>query len=106
MRYRLVWRANYRPSGLYEIYVNDEILNYQDIYGNVLTQFDTYLLRNSIVSVTGERFLPVGGFNKRDYWVDNLTDYGDVRVRFKYVGPGGNSTNGLSIDYVKLIPVY
>ena len=104
MRYRLEWRAYYRPSGIYEVYVNDQILKYKDKFGNTLTAFDTYELRNSVLSVTGERFFPNLGFNTRDYWIENLTDYGDVRIRFKYIGPGGSSSNGFNIDYVRLIP--
>ena len=107
MRYRLEWRANSRPSGLYTIYVNDQVLETQDKFGNVYTEFDTYDLRESIVSVTGERFLSnEEGFNMKDYWVENITDYGDVKIRFEYKGPGENSTNGFNIDYVKLIPDY
>lgn len=107
MRYRLEWRANSRPSGLFEVYVNDQVLEYvADKFGNIKTEFDTNLLKESIISVTGERFFPEGGFNMRDYWVEHLTAYGDVRIRFEYLGPGLNSTNGLNIDYVKLIPDY
>ncbi|MDX2431100.1 MAG: hypothetical protein QNK35_09215, partial [Bacteroides sp.] len=104
MRYRLEWRANSRPSGLFAVYVNDVELTFEDKFGNIYTEFDTYDLRESVISVTGDRFLPEGGFNMRDYWVENLTEYGDVKVRFEYRGPGGNNTNGLNIDYVKLIP--
>ena len=106
MRYRLEWRANSRPSGIFSVYVNGQLLKYQDKWGNVLTEFDTNDLKKSVVSVTGERFLAEGGFNMKDYWVDHITDYGDVTVRFEYKGPGENSTNGFNIDYVKLIPEY
>ena len=106
MRYRIEWRANSRPSGLFSVYVNDQVLEWQDKFGNSYTEFDTNLLQNSVISVTGERFLPVDGFNTRDYWVENLTDYGDVKVRFEYKGPGASSTNGFNIDYIKLIPDY
>ncbi len=104
MRYRLEWHTNYRPSGIYEVYVNDKLLEYKDKFGNTLTSFDNYDLRNSIVSVTGARLLPILGFNSRDYWVEHLTEYGDVKVRFKYIGPGGSTNNGFNIDFVKLIP--
>jgi hypothetical protein len=104
MRYRLEWRANSRPSGVFKVYVNDQVLDYQDKFGNTYTEFDTDALRQSVISVTGERFLPEGGFNMRDYWVNHLTDYSDVTVRFEYVGSGVSSTNGLNIDYIKLIP--
>ncbi len=104
MRYRLEWHANYRPSGLYEVYVNDQLLGYTNKFGSVVTSFDNYELRNTVVSVTGERISPVLDFNSRDYWVDHLTEYGDVRVKFKYIGAGASNTNGFNIDYVKLIP--
>jgi len=106
MQYRLEWRANSRPSGLYEIYVNDSLLTYEDKFGFEYSEFDTNDLKYSVISVTGERFLPVDGFNMKDFWVDHLTTYGDVRIRFEYKGPGASSTNGFNIDYVKLIPVY
>ena len=104
MRYRLEWRANSRPSGVFQVYVNNQLLEYQDKFGNTHTDFDTDELRQSVISVTGERFFPEGGFNMRDYWVDHISEYGDITIRFEYVEPGASSTNGLSIDYVKLIP--
>ena len=105
MRYRLEWRGNYRPSGMYEVYVNDQILEYKDKFDESYTAFDTYYFNSPILSVTGELFQPDEvGFNTRDYWIDHLTDYGDIRIRFKYLGPGEKSTNGFNIDYVKLIP--
>ena len=104
MRYRLEWRASSRPSGVYEVYVNDSILTYEDKFGNVHTDFDLSDLKYSVVSVTGERFLSEQGFNMRDYWVESITEYGDVTVRFKYLESGESSTNGFNIDYIKLIP--
>lgn len=106
MRYRLEWRANSRPSGLFSVYVNDQVLEVQDKFGNVYTEFDTNDLNLSVISVTGERFLSEGGFNIRDYWVDSVTEYGDVTIRFEYKGPGKSNTNGFNIDYIKLIPDY
>jgi hypothetical protein len=94
MEYRLEWRANYRPSGIFAVYINDFKLG----------EFDTYSLRSSIISVTGQRFIPVEGFNRKDWWVENLEDFGDVKIRFEYLGPGSQSTNGFNIDYVALIP--
>ncbi|HUX57342.1 MAG TPA: hypothetical protein VMV77_10235 [Bacteroidales bacterium] len=93
-RYRFLWRANSRPSGLYEIYVNDVFIG----------KIDLYDLRKTVVSVTGELFIPVSGYNKFDFWVNNITDFGDVKVTIKYIGAGGSTTNGLTIDYISLIP--
>jgi len=94
MRYRLEWHANYRPSGYYAVYVNDQLVG----------EIDTYDLRRSVLSVTGERFLPTEGFNSVDWWVENVTGFGDVTVRFEYLNSGLSSTNGFNIDYVKLVP--
>jgi len=95
MKYRLEWRANYRPSGLYAVYINDTMLG----------EFDNYNLRQSVLSVTGERFVPDEGFNSKDWWVENITEFGNVSIRFEYLGKGSASSNGLNIDYVDLIPV-
>jgi hypothetical protein len=93
MRYRLVWRANSRPSGLFAIYINDE----------KIAEFDNNLLRSTILSVTGQYFIPDNGFNRKDFWVENISSFGDVSIRFQYLGPGRQSNNGLNIDYVELI---
>ena len=94
-RHRLEWRSNYRPSGIYNIYVNDEFLD----------EFDTYKLRSPVRSVTGELFRPTSsGYNKVDFWVDNLVEYGDVRVRFEFIGSGISTDDGFNLDYISLIP--
>ena len=93
-RYRLEWKANYRPSGIYKIYVNDDEVG----------EFDTFNLRYTLPSVTGQLFKPNNaGYNKIDFWVENLSDYGDVRLKFEYQGSGVSTDNGLNIDYVSLI---
>jgi len=94
MRYRLEWRGNFKPSGLYAIFVNDEKIG----------EFDSFYFSRSIISVTGDRFLSDNGFNIKDFWVDNLNDYGEVRIRFEFLDSGEQSSNGLNIDYIKLIP--
>ncbi len=104
MKYRLEWRANYRPSGVYSVYVNDQLVGLQDKWGDSQSQFDTYELRNSIVSVSGDRFIPDNGYNSTDAWIENITEFGDVKIRIEYVGAGEGKSNGLSIDYVSLIP--
>jgi len=94
MKYRLVWRANHRPSGTYAIYVNDLKIG----------EYDNYNLRSSVLSVTGERFLPEGGYNRKDWWVENITEFGSVIIRFEYLNSGISSTDGFNIDYIALIP--
>jgi len=105
-RYRLEWGASFRPSGSYSIYINDEVITREDRFGKIRTEYDTYELRQSVLSVDGEtRFLPVGNFNVVDFWVENITEFGDVRIRFEYTGPGSASENGFTIDYLALVPV-
>jgi hypothetical protein len=95
-RYRLLWRANYRPSGLFAVYINEDKVG----------EFDTYSLRSTVISVTGTRFSSSSsGFNRKDFWVENIDEFGDVAIRFEYLGTGFSSTNGFNIDYVELIPV-
>ena len=94
-RQRLEWGANYRPSGVYTIYINDEPIG----------EYDIFKLRSALLSVTGEIFSPnSSGFNRVDFWVENLTEYGDVRVKFEYKESGTSANNGFNIDYVSLIP--
>ncbi len=104
MRYRLEWGASFRPSGNYSIYVNGEILEYSDRYGRPQTIFDTDELSLVTRSVTGDKFVPVGNVNKRDYWVENITEFGDVEIKILYTGPGSKDLNGFSLDYVSLFP--
>ncbi|MFW5877944.1 MAG: fasciclin domain-containing protein [bacterium] len=97
-RYRLVIRSNYRPAGEYEIYVNNELIGTVDLFG----------LRRTGISVTGELFVPEKGFNFADFWVENLTEYGDALITFKFIGSGTapiSQMNGLSLDYISLISV-
>ena len=94
MKYRLEWKASYRPSGVFSVFVN----------GTDLGAYDTYNLRQSVISVTGERFSPDEGFNTKDWWVVSITDFGDVSIRIEYLDSGIGSNNGLNIDYISLIP--
>jgi hypothetical protein len=94
-KYRLVYRASFRPSGYYAIYVNGEMIG----------EFDTFYLRDPVYSVTGEIFVAVEGYNIKDWWVENITEFGDVTVRFEYLDPGLSTSNGFNIDYIQLVPV-
>ena len=94
-RYRLLLRSSYRPSGVYAVYVNETLVG----------EFDTYSLRSSVISVTGERFAPSdNGLNMKDFWVEDITEFGDVTIRFEYLESGNATSNGFNLDYVELIP--
>ncbi len=103
-RHRLEWRANYRPSGEYKIFVNDVELDQYDT-NHMGYPLDTYNLQNPLISVTGEINRPTSaGINSVDFWVDNITQFGDVVVRFEYMGSGEYQVNGFFVDYLSLIP--
>ncbi|MCF8345805.1 MAG: fasciclin domain-containing protein [Bacteroidales bacterium] len=98
--YRLVWRTNYRTSGLYAVYVNGNriklgLSNYDE--------FDTYKLTSGFFSVLGYKLYPDSrGFCSLDGWV-NIEEYGDVNITLEYLGPGSSNDNGLNIDYIQLV---
>ena len=89
--YKFLWRANYRPSGLIGVYVNDVRIGL----------IDNYSFRNL---VDGSR-PSVQGFNQKIWSNINVTEYGDLRIRFEYSAAGSGTSNGLNIDYVALFPV-
>lgn len=97
--YRFIWGANYRPSGVYEVYANDVQILY----------FDTFSLRKTVFSYDGQYFYsPINGNNQVDALIDNLTEFGNVKITIKYVGPGSPTLkplNGFNIDFVSLTPV-
>ncbi|MEX0980569.1 MAG: fasciclin domain-containing protein [Bacteroidales bacterium] len=99
-RYRLVWRTNYRTTGVFSIYVNDEIVKL-GISG--YEQFDTSQLINGFFSVLGYKLYPNSkGFCDLDGWVDNITDFGDITIEIKYFSSGESPENGIVIDYLAL----
>jgi hypothetical protein len=100
-RYRLLCRAKSKPSGVFQIFVNGELQDIDLGYG-VSDRVDLYDLGELVRSVTKEVFIPQNGFNSFDILVNNITQYGDVDVTFKYVNPGISSDNGIIVDYFKL----
>lgn len=102
-RYLVVVRTHMDYGGLYDIYVNDELVKTFDFY-------DYQRARGGIInSVTGVRFIPQGRFNKFDFWVENHTQYGKAKIRFEYKGAGVQPgtikiTPGLIIDYLEFLP--
>lgn len=97
-RYLFVVRTNMDFGGIYDIYVNDELVKTFD--------YADYLKQKGIIqsTVEGLRFIPDGRFNKFDFWVDNITKYGKAKIKFEYKGPGKARYNGLMIDYISFVP--
>ena len=97
-RYLMVVGTNMDIGGIYDIYVNDELAGTFDYY-------DFFLNRGIIFGVNGDRYLPDGRFNRFDMFVENITSYDEVNIRFEYQGPGNVPNNGLVIDYLEFVPV-
>jgi uncharacterized surface protein with fasciclin (FAS1) repeats len=85
-------------GGIFDIYVNDELVKTFDYYEYVRG-------RGIIFSVTGKRYIPRGRFNLFDMYVDNIEVYGSAKIRFEYKSPGFVASNGLVIDFIEFIPV-
>lgn len=97
-KYLMVVSTHMDVGGVYNIYVNDELVSTFDYY-------DFIRYRGIMPSVTGSRYLPDGRFNKFDFWVNNIVDYGRAKIRFEYNEPGKISGNGLILDYISFVPV-
>ena len=96
-KYLMVVRTNMNYGGVYEIYVNDELVKTFDY-------FDFVRFQGLMPSVTGKRYLPEGSFNRFDLWVDNITEYGKAKIKFKYKSPGYALGQGFILDYIDFIP--
>jgi uncharacterized surface protein with fasciclin (FAS1) repeats len=96
-RYIMVVNTHMDIGGIYDIFIDDVLARTFDYY-------DFVRFRGLSFSVTGERYLPVGRFNRFDMYVDNIDEYSRPRIRFEYKAPGFVPSNGLVIDYVEFIP--
>ena len=98
-KYLMIVATHMNIGGVYDIFVNDELVRTFDWY-------DFILYRQVMPSViAGRRYLPEGNFNKFDLLVDNIEEYSPAKIRFEYKAPGSVSNNGLVIDYIDFIPV-
>lgn len=97
-RYVMVVSTHMDIGGIYNIYVNDQLVKTFDYY-------DYIRFRGILTSVTGERYLPRGRFNRFDMYVDNIVEYGSAKIKFEYAGPSNMvPTNGFVIDYIEFKP--
>jgi hypothetical protein len=97
-RFLMVFRTIMRVGGVFDIYVNNQLIRTFD--------YAEYNVNRGIIySVTGKRYIPTAeGYNKFDCWLENLAVYGKAKVRIEYKGPSTLSLNGLIIDYIDFIP--
>jgi uncharacterized surface protein with fasciclin (FAS1) repeats len=96
-KYQMIVRTQMYVGGIYDIYVNDELVLSIDYYHYAI---NWEMWR----SVTGEWFLPEGPYNRFDCWVDKKNEYGNTKVKFVYREPGNVQNNGLVIDYIDFVP--
>jgi hypothetical protein len=97
-RYLMLVRTHMDFGGIFDIFVNDELVKTFD-YNDFATG------RGIIQSVVaGIRHIAVGRYNKFDFWVDNITEYGRAKIRIEYKGPSSSRFNGIFLDYVEFVP--
>jgi hypothetical protein len=96
-KYLMVVRTHMYVGGVFDIYVNDELVMTMDWY--------TYFLDPYWRSVAGGIYRPEGSYNRFDCFIENKLDYGQTRIKFVYREPGKVQTKGLLIDYIEFIPV-
>jgi len=96
-RYLMVVRTHMYVGGIFDIYVNDELVMTMDWYD--------YVRRREIWwSVYEGVYRPEGGYNRFDCWIENKAAYGQTKIRFDYRDPAGVVNNGLVIDYIEFFP--
>ncbi len=97
-KYLMVISTHMDIGGIYDIYVNNQLIRTFDYYNFIL-------FRGVMPSVIpGNRYTPRGRFNKFDMIVDNISEYGSPKIRFDYKAPGFSPSNGLVIDCIEFIP--
>lgn len=97
-KYRCEVHTHMDIGGIYDIYINDVLVKTFDYY-------DFIRSKGLIKSVAGNTFVPTGRYNRFDFYVDNITEFGKPNIRFEYKGPSLAPNNGLAIDVIKFLPV-
>lgn len=97
-RYLMIVRTHMDYGGVYNIYVNDQLVRTFDYY-------DYARYKGILPSVHDGYYILQGRYNKFDMYVDNITEFGKAKIRFEYVEPGNVSSNGLVLDYIDFLPL-
>jgi len=98
-KYIMIVRTHMDYGGIFDFYINDELVRTFDYYDYILYRG----ILNSVIP--GIRYIPTGRFNSFDMLVENITDYGKVKIKIDYKGPSSVLNNGLVIDYIEFKPV-
>ena len=102
-RYLMVDGTHMDIGGIYDIYVNDELVVTMDYYDYVL-RYGIWPSVAGDLYVEGGRYVPEGRFNKFDCFVESITEFGPATIRFEYKEPGRVVSNGLVIDFIEFVP--
>ncbi|MEX0981001.1 MAG: fasciclin domain-containing protein [Bacteroidales bacterium] len=105
--YLMVVKTHMDIGGIYDIYVNDQQVFWNDADQNQSFNYYEFVVFRGIIfsNYTGKRYIPEGRYNSFDMYVGNIETYGDVKIRFEYRGPEDFvPSNGLVIDYIDFIP--
>ncbi|HLO58016.1 MAG TPA: fasciclin domain-containing protein [Bacteroidales bacterium] len=98
-KYLAVFRTVMRVGGVFDIYVNDQLVKTFD--------YAAYKVFNGVINsvVPNKRYVPEAlGYNRFDFWINNLQEYGKAKIRIEYKGPSTLSINGLVLDYIQFVP--
>jgi hypothetical protein len=103
-KYLMVVGTNINIGGIWDIYVNDEHVR-RFTNPNTMNWNEYQVQQGVIWSVTRRwRYFPKATYNKFDAFIDNRAEYGTMKVRFEWVGPGNVLHKGLVIDNLYFIP--
>jgi len=98
--YLMVINTKMYTGGVYDIYVNDELVKTMD-YKLFELYRGIYWSDNGVDVYVGD----TQGFNRFDCYIENKEAYGTTRIRFEYMGDGNVLNNGFVIDYIEFFPI-
>jgi hypothetical protein len=99
-KYVMEVRTHMDIGGIYDVYVNDELVRTFDY-----AAYQDPVFQGIIESVIpGEYYFPEGRFNSFDMYVENIAEYGPAAIRFEYKGPSTVPGNGFVFDYIEFRP--
>lgn len=102
-KYLMKVRTHKNFGGIYDVYLNDQLIRTMDYYDYFKTDYRWYYY-----SVTGKRYFydpATPGYAFWDAWADNDRPYGEATLRFEYKGLSQFVPNpALLIDMIEFIP--
>ena len=99
-KYLMVVRTNQNFGGIYDVYMNDQLIRTMDYGDYYKSDYRWYYY-----SVAGRRYFPQSqGYHHWDAWAENTKPYGEATLRFEYRGPANLVNPALLIDFIDFIP--